>query len=94
VHGDRREAHKCAKACTLSVVIQALEFKPVGPQNQWVDAMFLTSDILYRSKIVRHEFVEFLWCILLQILEKLHMEDIDFLSKLLCLYRNVQSCTI
>jgi hypothetical protein len=26
----------------LSVVIQALEFEPVGPQNQWVDAMFLT----------------------------------------------------
>jgi hypothetical protein len=24
------------------VVIQALEFKPVGPQNQWADAMFLT----------------------------------------------------
>jgi hypothetical protein len=23
-------------------VIQALEFEPVGPQNQWVDAMFLT----------------------------------------------------
>jgi hypothetical protein len=37
VCGDRREA------CTLSVVIQALEFEPVGPQNQWVDAMFLTS---------------------------------------------------
>jgi hypothetical protein len=26
----------------LSVVIQALEFEPVGPQNQWVDVMFLT----------------------------------------------------
>jgi len=24
------------------MVIQALEFEPVGPQNQWVDAMFLT----------------------------------------------------
>jgi hypothetical protein len=24
------------------VVIQALEFEPVGPQNQWVDGMFLT----------------------------------------------------
>jgi hypothetical protein len=28
----------------LSVVIQALEFEPVGPQNQWVDVMFLTVD--------------------------------------------------
>jgi hypothetical protein len=27
----------------LSVVIQALEFEPVGPQNQWIDVMFLTS---------------------------------------------------
>jgi hypothetical protein len=36
VHGDRCEAHECAKACALSVVIQALEFEPVGPQNQWV----------------------------------------------------------
>jgi hypothetical protein len=24
-------------------VIWALEFKPVGPQNQWVDVMFLTA---------------------------------------------------
>jgi hypothetical protein len=43
VCGDRCEAHKCAKARALSVVIQALEFESVGPQNQWVDAMFLTS---------------------------------------------------
>jgi hypothetical protein len=28
--------------CALNVVIQALEFEPVGPQNQWVDVMFLT----------------------------------------------------
>jgi hypothetical protein len=39
VCGDRRKVHE---ACTLSMVIQALEFEPVGPQNQWVDAMFLT----------------------------------------------------
>jgi hypothetical protein len=44
VCGDRRKAHECAKAHTLNVVIQALEFEPVGPQNQWVDAMFLTLD--------------------------------------------------
>jgi hypothetical protein len=42
VCGDRHEVHECAKVRTLSVVIQALEFKPVGPQNQWVDAMFLS----------------------------------------------------
>jgi hypothetical protein len=42
------------------------------------------SDILYCSKNVRHEFVEFLWCILLQILEKLHMEDIDFAKLVPC----------
>jgi hypothetical protein len=36
VCGDRREVR------ALSMVIQALEFEPVGPQNQWVDAMFLT----------------------------------------------------
>jgi hypothetical protein len=24
------------------MVIQALEFEPVGPQNQWIDVMFLT----------------------------------------------------
>jgi hypothetical protein len=42
VCGDRHEARKCAKVHALSVVIQALEFEPVGPQNQWVDAMFLT----------------------------------------------------
>jgi hypothetical protein len=42
VCGNRREARKCAKACALDVVIQALEFEPVGPQNQWVDTMFLT----------------------------------------------------
>jgi hypothetical protein len=35
------------------VVIQALEFKPVGPQNQWVDMMFLTMlFILERMKRV------------------------------------------
>jgi hypothetical protein len=46
VYGDRHEACeacKCTKAHALSVAIQALEFKPVGPQNQWVDVMFLTS---------------------------------------------------
>jgi hypothetical protein len=46
VHEDRCKAWKaceCTKAHTLSVVIQALEFESVGPQNQWVDAMFLTS---------------------------------------------------
>jgi hypothetical protein len=44
VHGDRRKVRsaKC-EAHALSVVIRALEFKPVGPQNQWVDTMFLTS---------------------------------------------------
>jgi hypothetical protein len=42
VRGDRREARECTKVRTLSVVIKALEFEPVGPQNQWVDAMFLT----------------------------------------------------
>jgi hypothetical protein len=36
VCGDRHEAH------ALSVVIQALKFKSIGPQNQWVDMMFLT----------------------------------------------------
>jgi hypothetical protein len=41
--GARHEACKCTKVHALSVVIRALEFKPVGPQNQWVDAMFLTS---------------------------------------------------
>jgi hypothetical protein len=43
VCGDRHKARKCAKTHALNVVIRALEFKPVGPQNQWVDAMFLTS---------------------------------------------------
>jgi hypothetical protein len=43
VCGDRYEARKCAKAHALDMVIQALEFEPVGPQNQWVDAMFLTA---------------------------------------------------
>jgi hypothetical protein len=36
VCGDRCEVR------ALSMVIQALEFEPVGPQNQWVDMMFLT----------------------------------------------------
>jgi hypothetical protein len=49
VHGDRHEVRKCAKACALSVVIQALEFEPVGPQNQWVDAMFLTAHLFCHS---------------------------------------------
>jgi hypothetical protein len=34
------------KACemhALSVVIQALEFEPIRPPNQWLDVMFLTS---------------------------------------------------
>jgi hypothetical protein len=43
VCGDRREARKCTKVHALDVVIRALEFKPVGPQNQWVDVMFLTA---------------------------------------------------
>jgi hypothetical protein len=42
VCGDRREVRKCAKVRTLDMVIRALEFEPVGPQNQWVDVMFLT----------------------------------------------------
>jgi len=42
VCGDRHEACECTKVCALNVVIQALEFEPVGPQNQWVDVMFLT----------------------------------------------------
>jgi hypothetical protein len=36
VCGDRH------KVRILSVVIQALEFEPVGPQNRWVDVMFIT----------------------------------------------------
>jgi hypothetical protein len=36
VHGGRCEV------CALSVVIRVLEFEPVGPQNRWVDVMFLT----------------------------------------------------
>jgi len=43
VCGDRHEVRECTKACALDVVIQALEFEPVGPQNQWVDVMFLTA---------------------------------------------------
>jgi hypothetical protein len=39
VCGDRRGVRE---ARALSVMIQALEFEPVGLQNQWVDAMFLT----------------------------------------------------
>jgi len=39
VCGDRREAR------ALDVVIRALEFEPVGPQNQWVDVMFLTTNM-------------------------------------------------
>jgi hypothetical protein len=39
VCGDR---HEVRKACALSMVIQALEFEPIGPQNQWVDVVFLT----------------------------------------------------
>jgi hypothetical protein len=42
VCGDRREAHECAKVHALDMVIQALEFEPVGPRNRWVDAMFFT----------------------------------------------------
>jgi len=42
VCGDRRKVCECAKVHALDVVIRALEFEPVGPQNQWVDAMFLT----------------------------------------------------
>jgi len=43
VCGDRHKACECAKARALDMVIRALEFEPVGPQNQWVDAMFLTA---------------------------------------------------
>jgi len=44
VCGDRCEVRECAKAHALNMVIRALEFEPVGPQNQWVDIMFLTLD--------------------------------------------------
>jgi hypothetical protein len=43
VCGDRCEVCEAREACALSVVIQALEFEPVGPQNQWVNVMFLTA---------------------------------------------------
>jgi hypothetical protein len=33
------------------MVIQALEFEPVGPQNQWVDVMFLTVLLPENAKV-------------------------------------------
>jgi len=53
VHGDRCEAHT---ARALNVVIRALEFEPVKPQNQWVGAMFLTTLTYFMDNFMNNAF--------------------------------------
>jgi hypothetical protein len=78
VCGDRHEARKCAKAHTLCVVIQALEFEPVGPQNQWVDVMFLTMKMIAAGHKALQSFSELMNVCHIRLL------DVPFTLRLIC----------